>query len=175
MMSRSICLVHDYINSSTSVMISKFLRRTLWTRHSLISNGPRFFSTRVLDEESSFGNYSVILPKEPFVWGVSHISPRPVPSNIRRPPYARTRAEDQHTLHASTEHSREPYKDDNRIRLGSEEETKLRASSKLARKVREFAGTLVRVGTILTVVDGRHTDPIFIARNNHEFHRRGDP
>ncbi|KAF8549853.1 methionyl aminopeptidase [Imleria badia] len=138
---------------------SKFLWRTLWTRHSLILNGSppirlanrlRFFSTRLLDEEASFGSYSVILPEEPFVWGVSHISPRLVPSNIRQPLYARTQAEDQNTPDAFSERS---HKDDSRIRLGSEEETKLRTSSKLARKVRDFAGTLVRPGVTTNSID----------------------
>ena len=127
--------------------------RKLWTRHPLISSRLRFLSTRVSTEEASFGSYSVILPEEPFVWGVSHISPRTVPSSIGRPPYARALAEkDKHSPHSSESrsgHSRERSKDDSRIRLGTEEETKLRASSRLARKTREFSGTLVRVGIVL--------------------------
>ncbi|KAF8138988.1 methionyl aminopeptidase, partial [Boletus edulis] len=105
-------------------------------------------------DEASFGCYSVILPEEPFVWGVSHIVPRTVPSGIRQPSYARTLAKDKPTLHAiRSGQSRGPYEDDSRIRLGSEEETKLRASSKLARKVREYAGTLVRPGVTTNTID----------------------
>lgn len=106
----------------------------------------------VSDEEASFGSYSVILPEEPLVWGVSHITPRPVPPSIGRPPYARTLAGDKPTSNFSrSDHPQEPYEDDSRIRLGSEEETKLRASARLARRVREFSGTLVRVGMVLEV------------------------
>lgn len=120
----------------------------------------RFLSTRISDEEASFGSYSVILPEEPFVWGVSHISPRAVPSSIRRPSYARTLAEDERSLHSSRSGpSREPYEGGSRIQLGGEEETKLRVSAKLARKVREFSGTLVQVGMVLLVelMDGMMT------------------
>ena len=35
-----------------------------------------------------FGDYDIILPPEPYVWGVSHIHPRPVPDGIARPTYA---------------------------------------------------------------------------------------
>ena len=146
-------------------MIPKIVQQ-LWTRRSIrLLNHVRFFSTRVIDEEiPDFGSYSVILPEEPFVWGVSHIHPRTVPCNIRRPSYARTLAEENATLHSSrTGPSREPHKDDSRIQLGSEEETRLRASAKLARKVRAFSGTLVQVRTIFKAqsMDGMLT-PILV-------------
>lgn len=127
-------------------MISKFIWRKLWVRPSLISSRLRFLSTRVSDEETSFGSYSVILPEEPFVWGVSHILPRSVPSSIGRPPYAQTLGEEPYRHSSRNEHSQGSCEYDSQVRLGSEEEAKLRASSKLARKVREFSGTLVRVG-----------------------------
>lgn len=139
-------------------MLSKLIRRQLWTRHRLSPSRPpiclenrlRFFSAHVSDKEGSFGSYSVILPEEPFVWGVSHITPRTVPPRIGRPPYARTLADDKSTPYPSrSDNPQEPYEDDSRIRPGCEEETKLRASARLARKVREFSGTLVRVGMIL--------------------------
>ena len=146
-------------------MIPKIVQR-LWTRRSIrLLNHVRFFSTRVTDEEiPDFGSYSVILPEEPFVWGVSHIHPRTVLCDIRRPSYAWTLAEENATLHSSRSGSSfEPHEDDSRIQLGSEEETKLRASAKLARKVREFSGTLVQVGTIFKAqsMDGMMT-PILV-------------
>ena len=135
------------------MIIPQLVRRTLWTRHSLVSsraclaNPLRLLFTQTPDEVESFGSYSVILPEEPFIWGVSHITPRLVPPNIRRPPYARTLAGGWATSSSSESGCLPPHED--RIRLGSEQETKLRAAAKLARKVREFAGTLVRVGMIL--------------------------
>lgn len=94
-------------------------------------------------EYERFGSYSVILPEEPFVWGVSHIKPRHVPAAIPRPPYA-----EKHS-NTSQEHAEsgfwEPYEGDGRIRLNSIEETKLRESAKLASKVRQYASSLVRV------------------------------
>lgn len=86
--------------------------------------------------EDSFGLYSVILPDEPFVFGVSHIKPRDVPSHIIRPPYA---------LSDSSQERPDPEDADGRIPLGSEAERKLRNAASLARDVREYAGRLVKV------------------------------
>jgi methionyl aminopeptidase len=81
-----------------------------------------------------FGQYQVILPDEPFVWSVSHIRPRSVPSTIRRPAYAVSdtrieRGEDGDCV----------------IPLGGEDEVRLRSAAALAKKVRKFVGALVRV------------------------------
>lgn len=88
--------------------------------------------TSELDAE--VGSYSVILPPEPFVFGVSHISQRPVPSRIARPPYAITSARSQPVPSG-----------DGRIQLGSPAELRLRRAAQLAREVLEYAGTLVKV------------------------------
>lgn len=134
-------------------MMMMILRRNLWTRlvssRTCLANRLHFFSTYTLDEEATFGSYSVILPEEPFVWGVSHITPRTVPSSIQHPPYARTTLANAWPTSCSSRsgHPQQPYHD--RVRLASEEETNLRASARLARKAREFAGTLVRVGKVL--------------------------
>jgi methionyl aminopeptidase len=95
-------------------------------------------------DSEHFGNYSVILPPEPFVFGVSHIPQRPVPSHIPRPPYLTSSTDNQqHTLGGPS--------DDGRIRLGGSEERRLREAARLAREVLEYAGTLVKVkaGTII--------------------------
>ena len=84
-----------------------------------------------------FGNYSVILPPEPFVFGVSHIPQRPVPSHIPRPPYLTPYAQDPFALHGSSNNGI--------IRLGGSEERRLRRAARLAREVLEYAGTLVKV------------------------------
>jgi methionyl aminopeptidase len=88
-------------------------------------------------EAEDFGNYSVVLPHEPFVFGVSHIPQRPVPPHIPRPPYLTSSAHNQFTFD-------EPS-NDGRIRLDSSGERRLREAAKLAREVLEFAGTLVKV------------------------------
>ncbi|KAG9317862.1 peptidase M24, structural domain-containing protein [Chiua virens] len=111
----------------------------------------RCFSTHVSEEEL-FGSYSVILPEEPFVWGVSHITPRTIPSGIRRPPYAQIRSNNK-AVSSSSDDPPEFYEGDGRIRLGSEEEAKVRASSKLARETRKFAGSLVRPGMTTNSID----------------------
>jgi len=108
---------------------------------------PQRHGTVTDDEESDiiepdaeyFGNYSVILPPEPFVFGVSHIPRRPVPSHIPRPPYLTSSAHDHLTLNGSSS--------DGRIRLDSSEERRLRRAARLAREVLEYAGTLVQVET----------------------------
>ncbi|KAJ7492061.1 methionyl aminopeptidase [Mycena latifolia] len=73
-----------------------------------------------------FGSYAVILPEEPFVFGVSHITPRTVPKDI---PNLLTPA------------------------LGGTPEQRLRAAATLARNVREFAGTLVKANVTTNEID----------------------
>jgi len=89
-------------------------------------------------EDFDFGNYSVILPDEPYVFGVSHIVSRSVPPNIVRPHYA---------LPGYSNDTNDPStkKDGGRIVLGGGAEYRLREAAKLAKKVREHAGKLVQV------------------------------
>jgi len=91
-----------------------------------------------LQDVEDFGAYNVILPEEPFVWGVSHITLRPVPKHIIRPQYATslTKSEAEHGEH---------YEGDGRIKLGGVEEKRVRAAATLARNVRKYAGSLVQV------------------------------
>src|SRR6266404_9433077 len=89
-------------------------------------------------DDGFFGTYSIILPLEPFVFGVSHIAQRPVPPHIPRPPYVPPSSSDQHGGTPSTF-------GDGRIQLGSSEERRLRSAGRLARNVLEYAGTLVKV------------------------------
>lgn len=84
------------------------------------------------EDDYDFGSFDVILPEEPYVWGVSHIQPRPVPPHIGRPPYAR--GEPIHT----------PVRD-KLIQIGNEDEQRLRGAAQLARDVLRFAGSLVEV------------------------------
>ncbi|KAF9449026.1 methionyl aminopeptidase [Macrolepiota fuliginosa MF-IS2] len=90
------------------------------------------------EELEYFGQYSVILPPEPFVFGVSHIKPRAVPENIIRPPYVRNNG---------LETLEEPDKPESIIELGGDAEARLRAAARLAKKVREFSGSLIGVTT----------------------------
>jgi hypothetical protein len=83
-----------------------------------------------------FGSYSILLPEEPYTFGVSHIVPRSVPSEIARPYYAAP---------GFLSDEEEPIPKAERIALGGEAEVRLREAARLARKVREYAGTLVQV------------------------------
>ena len=103
---------------------------------------PSIFNTLAAFSTSSevedFGDYEIILPPEPHVFGVSHIIPRTVPSNILRPSYildspSRT-LKDNGTTGG-----------DGRIVLGSDDEHHLRRAARLARNVLEYAGSLVKV------------------------------
>ena len=88
-------------------------------------------SSALSNDAEDFGNYNIILPEEPFVFGVSHIQPlRAVPSHIERPCYASVPPIEE-------------LKGNVKIGLEGEEEAKLRDATMLARNVREFAGTLV--------------------------------
>jgi len=95
--------------------------------------------TSEMDAED-FGSYSVILPPEPYIFGVSHIPQRPIPSQIARPPYV-------------TAHGQPAPSGDGRIQLGSPAEWRLRRAAQLAREVLEYAGTLVKVGATTDALD----------------------
>ncbi|KII94586.1 hypothetical protein PLICRDRAFT_33389 [Plicaturopsis crispa FD-325 SS-3] len=119
------------------------------TRHSATfpCHAPRrFVATDALEEPE--GQYSVILPKEPFVWGCSHIKPRTVPASIARPPYAINPSPAEET-------TREEYSGDGRIPLGGDDERRLRAAATLARTVREYARTLAKVGVTTDELDAK--------------------
>lgn len=83
-----------------------------------------------------FGDYEVILPQEPFVFGVSRIHARQVPEDIVKPPYALT---------VDGIPDQTPRRDSGKIKLGGEAESRVRQAALLAKKVREFAGTQVKV------------------------------
>lgn len=112
------------------------LRRCITSSHSL--------NPEELQEVEDFGAYNVILPEEPFVWGVSHITWRPVPEHIIRPQYALQRDPSMPPTKSETDHE-EHYVGDGRIKLGSMEEKRVRAAATLARNVRKYAGSLVQV------------------------------
>lgn len=98
------------------------------------------------------GDYSIVLPKEPLVWGVSHITPRPVPIHIPRPPYIKR---DRPILDDPKDG--DPYEGDGRIALGSSEEKSLRKAALLARDTLDYASTLVQV-TATLINSGRASD-----------------
>ncbi|KAF8806238.1 methionyl aminopeptidase [Phlegmacium glaucopus] len=91
-------------------------------------------------EREDFGSYDVILPAEPFIFGIHHIQPRVVPDHIVKPPYARSS-------------SAPPTENSGKIKLGGEVELKLREAALLAKKVREFASNQVKVGVTTNVID----------------------
>ncbi|KAH7922054.1 methionyl aminopeptidase [Leucogyrophana mollusca] len=115
------------------------------------------------DGTEDFGDYSIILPEEPFVWGVSHIKSRSVPQQIARPVYAQPNALRQSEVSSETK-TTEVYRGDGRIVLGSGEESRLRRAAKLASKVRDFAGTLVKPGVTTNAIDAAVHD--FIIAHN---------
>ncbi|KIY68422.1 methionine aminopeptidase [Cylindrobasidium torrendii FP15055 ss-10] len=92
----------------------------------------------VLDDPTNLGTYNVIIPEEPYTFGVKHILPRPVPPHIVPPPYVRGEAEE---------------KGNGIIPLGGIEEERVRQAAALARDARIFAGTLVKSGITTEAID----------------------
>lgn len=137
----------------------------VWTTPSTFSRVRRSFRSLSSDADQvtieDHGRYEVILPEEPYVWGTSHIKVRSVPQQIPRPPYV-----DSHSP-KSPEGFREKYSGDGRIRLGSEDEVRLRKAAKLARSVLHFAGTLVKVRYLYSGSNVASASP------NTFLHRRG--
>ncbi|KAJ7361129.1 methionyl aminopeptidase [Mycena albidolilacea] len=94
----------------------------------------------------NFG-YTVILPEEPFVYGVSHITQRSVPQHILRPNYAGgspTVPEDKN----------------GKVQLGGDAERRLRGAATLARDIRNFAGTLAKPRVTTNEIDAAVHDYI---------------
>lgn len=116
-----------------------------------VSSTPGHHGTVPHDEEDDtselgaefFGTYSVILPPEPFIFGVSHLPRRPVPSHIARPSYVASSAHGQPNPCVSS--------GDGRIQLDNPGEWRLRRAAQLAREVLEYAGTLVKVKAHIVV------------------------
>ena len=123
------------IDCRPPIILSPRLARSLRSRNTAVTTNKGADISKPDDE--FFGIYSVILPPEPFVFGVSHISQRPVPPHILRPPYVTPSSSAQPTSNSG----------DGRIQLGSPEERRLRSAARLARNVLEYAGTLVKVKT----------------------------
>lgn len=104
-----------------------------------LSQHTQAVASRDYEEDIDFGDYSVILPQEPFVWGTGYIQPRSVPLSIHRPVYA---------LDGSDGSAKEPDVDilGGLIKLRGEEEFRLRAAADLAKRTLQYSGTLVKVG-----------------------------
>lgn len=96
----------------------------------------------------NFGDYDIILPPEPFVWGVSHIRPRTVQGHIERPVYAVPGWNKE----GGPDHG-DPYEGDGIIPLGGEEEARLRRAAQLAKLTRDYVATLVQVRVVLSEDD----------------------
>lgn len=118
-----------------------------------ISQQCRFLSQKLeeVNEPHSFtsdpdvfnsGDFDVLLPPEPYVFGCDHIQPRSVPAHICKPWYAKP------TPLGALPAFDKPTPPRKLIPLGGCEEKKLRNAAKLARRVREYAATLVKVSAL---------------------------
>ncbi|EEB91819.1 hypothetical protein MPER_09763 [Moniliophthora perniciosa FA553] len=134
-------LAAKWLGSQRYTCSDYFKENCLYTSQPLKSL-TNVINNEVDDDAFNFGSYSVILPEEPYVFGVSHIKTREVLETIQRPPYA-----------MKIKSARKRPKQEAKITLGGEEEEKLRASSRLAKNVREFAGSLVKVGVTTNEID----------------------
>ncbi|OBZ70305.1 Methionine aminopeptidase 1B, chloroplastic [Grifola frondosa] len=117
-------------------------------RHARLVVPCRRLATTHAGSESSahdfeFGYYDVILPKEPFVWGTSHITPRTVPEHIPRPSYV-----------LASGSSDNPVLRRRKIAPG-EDEARLRRAAAFASEVLQYAGSLVQVGVTTEAIDAK--------------------
>jgi methionyl aminopeptidase len=130
----SITMLRWHLARSACSWRSSRTTHQLWN-YSRYFSKPSIHRQQSTEDDFAFGDYSVILPDEPYIFGVSHIVPRSVPPNIVRPHYALLGYSDD----SSTE------KGGGKIVLGGEAEFRLREAAKLAKKVREYARKLVQV------------------------------
>lgn len=108
-------------------------------------------------------SYDILLPPEPFVFGVDHIKTRSVPKHIARPSYVDKKHESPN-LRAE------------RIRLRGGEEKRLRRAAQLARRICDFAGTLVKPGITTEAIDAQvHAKVIASGAYPSPLHYNGFP
>ncbi|KAF5378906.1 hypothetical protein D9757_008709 [Collybiopsis confluens] len=77
-------------------------------------------------------------PRRAFRFRCLHIKPRDVPNHIKRPSYALS------TILGDVDAQRDAEDKNGKIPLGGEAEQKLKSAAVLAKKVRDFAGSLVK-------------------------------
>jgi hypothetical protein len=139
--------VRSFGHASVGHALTRSAQRTWSVLESRLSFGNSCYSTgrvqRNIDEDDKNdgdlrleddGAYNIVVPKDPYTRPVFP-PPRPVPAHIVRPPYALDGGS------SSWSGSTRPK----RITLGTDEETKLRRAAKLARRVLNYGGTLVKV------------------------------
>lgn len=107
------------------------------------------FSSMPDSSAFTYGDYTIIFPSEPVQMGTSHMKILPVPASVPRPQYVieRQRRIDagESDVEINEAGDLDPDHGDGRIKLGGEEEARLRRTARLAKKVREFARSLVKV------------------------------
>ena len=87
------------------------------------------------------GDYEIIIPPDPPIWGVKDITTRDVPNHISIPVYAIP----GRIIEESNPYHGDPYMGDGRIELNSEDEKKLRRANNLAKRTLAKASELIRV------------------------------
>ena len=98
------------------------------------------------DPYPDYGTYSIILPPEPFQFGTSHIPVLSVPPSIPRPRGVIERYGGGESDGAvEREGNIVSWEGDGRLELNGDEERRIKKAAQLAKKVREFAGSLVKV------------------------------
>ncbi|GJJ06904.1 hypothetical protein Clacol_001100 [Clathrus columnatus] len=128
-------LPFHHIRSSKKHVVSN---RPFWVRTQSYSNN---------GNPNLFGNYDIILPEEPFVYGVKHIPVNPVPPTIPRPPYTFGNIDEDDPAFG------DPYTGDGRISLGGEDETKLKKAASIAKSVLGTAKKCLRPGVSTQEID----------------------
>ncbi|KAI8989863.1 methionine aminopeptidase [Trametes punicea] len=114
------------------------------------NEGPPINEVEPSEHDLRFGYYDVVLPSEPFVWGTSHILPRAVPPQIRRPPYV----PDLLSSDAETPAAGEDVDTRRRKFITDEEDVRrLKRAAQLAADVLQVAGSLVQVGRTTDAID----------------------
>lgn len=127
------------------------------------------------DEDDDFGDYEIILPPDPPIWGVSHISPRSVPLKIHKPPYVKEMDKDLSSSGDADPYHGDPYYGTGRLDLGTESEARLREAALLASRTLALARELVEVTSFLlfrlSCIFRNMLGAIAKGWNNDEHHR----
>ncbi|CAL1700001.1 unnamed protein product [Somion occarium] len=100
------------------------------------------------------GLYEMILPEEPYKWGVSHIHRKEVPAYIRYPPYVKQTLECMR-LGKDPSNVGESYDDDGdgRIEFQGREVFHLRNAARLARATLDYAAGFIKPGATTSSIN----------------------
>ncbi|KAG8811539.1 hypothetical protein FRC17_002408 [Serendipita sp. 399] len=119
------------------------------SRSFLLQHSPIRHNTTAVDSEPDFGDYLIVLPPDKVMFGVSHIPKNIVPDEIPRPSYYRN---DDPNASAGSKSLPNIRSIKSTIKLGTDEETRMRRACTLAKETLDYAGHILKTQPGITTL-----------------------